>query len=351
MRLNWYQNIIFPLLGHLDPERAHHLALRILPFLPHETFESPPLLRQRIWNISFPNPIGLAAGFDKDGQALSALHHLGFGFLEVGTVTPKPQRGNPLPRLFRSARDNAIINRMGFNNEGAAALSAKLAKVRNFVLGVNIGKNKESLDEIADYVQAAKTLTPYADYITINISSPNTPGLRALQTKEKLLPLLDALRPITASLPLLVKIAPDLTLEERQAIAEIALNKYCDGLIISNTTIQRPAELDPEITKQSGGLSGKPLFSLSTSLLFNFYELTQGKVILIGAGGVEDANTAYRKIRAGASLVQLYSALIFKGPGLIKSIVQELPALIQADGFTHLHQAIGADHRKKHEPR
>ena len=345
MGFSSYRCLFFPLLRLLPPEQAHHLALQMAPFWSIGRIRQDPLLQQSLWGLSFPNPIGLAAGFDKDGVALKALANFGFGFVEAGTVTPKPQAGNPEPRLFRSLSDRAIINRMGFNNDGVTALAARLHRPRAYLLGANIGKNKDSADEIKDYIEGAKVLAPFADYLTINISSPNTPGLRSLQAEEKLRPLLRAIRPVAASKPIIVKIAPDLEEEEMNAIAKIALDGECDGLIVGNTTLSRFDHLDPSFAKESGGLSGRPLFELSTRKLFQLYRMTEGRIPLIGAGGIENAGDAYRKIRSGASLVQIYSALIFKGPGMIAHILHRLPVLIRRDGFSHLSQAIGADHR------
>lgn len=345
MGFSLYRRVFFPLVQLLPPERAHDLALRMAPFWPIGHIPHDPFLQQSLWGLSFPNPIGLAAGFDKDGVALKALANFGFGFVEVGTVTPKPQPGNPRPRLFRSFRDRAIINRMGFNNDGVAALAERLHRPRPYLLGANIGKNKDSADEVKDYIEGAKILASFADYLTINISSPNTPGLRSLQSEEKLRPLLRAIRPVAASKPIIVKIAPDLEEEEMNAIAKIALDGECDGLIMGNTTLSRFDHLDPSFAKELGGLSGRPLFELSTRKLFHLYRITEGRIPLIGTGGIENADDAYRKIRSGASLVQIYSALIFKGPSMIAHILHRLPILIRNDGFSHISQAIGADHR------
>lgn len=276
---------------------------------------------------------------------MQGLARLGFGFIEIGTLTPHPQAGNNRPRLFRLFPDRALINRMGFNNGGMEEAAERLQGERDFLLGVNIGKNKESLDPIADYRKAAKCLSPLADYLTVNISSPNTPGLRLLQARENLLPLLEALQPHRAKRPLLVKVAPDLIEEDAKAIAALALDGLCDGLIIGNTTIRRPDNLRSPYKNEAGGLSGRPLFSLSTRLLSDFYRMTEGRVPLIGVGGIEDGKTAYGKIKAGASLLQLYTALIYGGPFLVPKILKDLAFLLQRDGYSHIAQAIGADHR------
>jgi dihydroorotate dehydrogenase len=309
-----------------------------------------PMLASRLWGLDFPNPVGLAAGFDKNGEVPDAMLGQGFGFVEIGSVTPRPQPGNPQPRLFRLSEDKAIVNRMGFNNHGLDAAAANLrARKGGGVVGANLGKNKDSEDAAADYVLGVERLGPLADYLVINVSSPNTPGLRALQGRAPLEALIGRVKAAVAGLPapkpLLLKIAPDLTADDRRDIAEVALETGLDGLIVSNTTIERPITLTSPHARQSGGLSGAPLFRPSTALLGEMYKLTEGRLPLIGVGGIASGAQAYAKIRAGASLVQLYSALVYRGPALITEINRDLIRLLNRDGFSQIGAAIGADHR------
>ena len=296
-----------------------------------------PVLRNSLWGIDFVNPIGLAAGFDKDGRVPDAMLAQGFGFVEVGGVTPRPQAGNPRPRVFRLPSDGAVINRLGLNSEGLEAMAVRLRRRRSGPVGVNLGMNAESEDAVADYVEGARSLAALADYLVVNVSSPNTPGLRALQGRDHLEGLLaavqDALADLPARPPLLLKIAPDLTPEENADIAEVALAARIDGLIATNTTIARPATLVDRHRAEAGGLSGRPLFGPSTAVLGEIYRLTRGRIPLIGVGGVASGRDAYAKIRAGASLVQLYTALIYDGPGLVARIKRELWDLLRRDGF------------------
>jgi dihydroorotate dehydrogenase len=347
-----YQRV-FPLLDRIDPERAHRLAIAGLKtgLIAGDRRADAPSLAQTLFGLAFPNPVGLAAGFDKDGEVYRQTLNLGFGFVELGSVTPKPQPGNPRPRLFRLTADRAVINRMGFNNRGIAAMAARLAgrDPARGIVGINLGKNKDQTDAAADYATGTRALGPLADYLVINVSSPNTPGLRALQSREALAALIAAVLAVRAQLPrrppLLLKIAPDLTDADRQDIAEVALASGLDGLIISNTTIARPAGIDPRFAQEAGGLSGRPLFEPATETLRDLYRRTGGKLPLIGVGGIASAADAYAKIRAGASLVQLYTALVFEGPGLVRRIKQELAALLQHDGFNNVTEAVGADHK------
>jgi dihydroorotate dehydrogenase len=346
--------LIRPILRRLPAETAHNLTLRaleaglgrlIVDRLAREP--DPPVLAQRLWGLEFPNPVGLAAGFDKDARAAEALRGFGFGFVEIGTVTPRPQPGNPKPRLFRLEEDQAIVNRMGFNSGGLDAAVERLQRRRRTgIVGVNLGKNRDSRDAVADYSEGIRSASEVADYLVVNISSPNTPGLRDLQhhasLQSLLVPLLRARDESRRPAPLLVKIAPDLTLEEREDIASIALAAGVDGLIVSNTTVDRPAGLVSSHAMQSGGLSGRPLFASSTTLLADMYRLTHGRLPLIGVGGVGSATEAYHKIRAGACLVQLYTALVFAGPGLVTDIKKGLAELLRADGFTCVAEAVGA---------
>jgi dihydroorotate dehydrogenase len=343
----------FPLLDRLDPERAHRLAIATLKtgFVTGSRQSDPPVLAQTVFGRRFPNPIGLAAGFDKDGEVYRQTLNLGFGFVELGSVTPKPQPGNPRPRLFRLTADRAVINRMGFNNQGIAAMAQRLAgrDPARGIVGINLGKNKDQADAAADYAAGTRVLGPLADYLVINVSSPNTPGLRALQSRDALAALIAAVLEARAELAhrpsLLLKIAPDLTDADRQDIAEVALASGLDGLIVSNTTIARPAGLDPRFAQEAGGLSGRPLLQPATDVLRDLYRRTGGKLPMIGVGGVASAADAYAKIRAGAALVQLYTALVFEGPGLVGRIKQGLAALLQRDGFANITDAIGADTR------
>jgi len=342
----------FPLLDRIDPEQAHRLAIAALKagLIAADRRPDPPILAQTIFGMGFPNPIGLAAGFDKDGEVYRQTLNLGFGFVELGSVTPQPQRGNPRPRLFRLTADRAVINRMGFNNHGIDAMAARLAN-RNTgqgIVGINLGKNKDQPDAAADYAAGARRLGPLADYMVINVSSPNTPGLRALQSREALTALIEAVLAVRADLarrpPLLLKIAPDLTDADRQDIAEVALTSRLDGLIISNTTIARPAGLDPRFAQEAGGLSGRPLLQPATEVLRDIYRRTRGALPIVGVGGVASAEDAYAKIRAGACLVQLYTALVFEGPGLVRRIKDGLALLLARDGFANVADAVGADH-------
>jgi dihydroorotate dehydrogenase len=342
------------LLRLLPPETAHRLSLRLLAWAPRALVGTSrpddPILASRAFGLDFPNPVGLAAGYDKNAEAFGPAMRLGFGFVEIGSVTPRPQAGNPQPRLFRLTEDRAVINRMGFNNDGLAAVAARLARRKaGGIIGANLGKNKDSADAAADYAAGVRALGPHADYLVINVSSPNTPGLRALQGRKPLAALIAAVREArgAARPPLLLKIAPDLTEADKQDIAEVALASGLDGLIVSNTTIARPADLRGAAKAETGGLSGRPLFAPSTAVLSDMYRLTGGKLPLIGVGGIGSAADAYAKIRAGASLLQIYTALVYEGPGLVERIKQGLAAKLRADGFTSIAQAVGADHRAK----
>jgi len=347
-------SLIGPALRLLDPEAAHDLTVRALEhgFAPHSKAADDPALATRVWGLSFANPIGLAAGFDKDARVMPAMLGLGLGFTEVGSVTPRPQPGNPKPRIFRLPEDGAVINRLGFNNGGLEAARRRLEAFRkkgraSGPVGVNLGKNKDTADAASDYVLGAAALGPLADYLVVNVSSPNTPGLRALQGRGELE---DLLGRVLAALPqpappLLVKIAPDLTEEDKADIAAVALSMKISGLIATNTTIARPDNLKGAARGETGGLSGRPLFGPATAVLGDLYRLTEGRIPLIGVGGVASGADAYRKIRAGASLVQLYTGLIYGGPALVPRMKSELARLLREDGFDSIAAAVGADHR------
>jgi dihydroorotate dehydrogenase len=305
-----------------------------------------------VWNLAFPNPVGLAAGFDKHAEVCDAMLALGFGFVEAGTVTPRPQPGNSGQRLYRLSEDEAVINRFGFNSCGIAPFAGRLAKRRTAsvrgIVGANLGKNRDTADGAADYIACIDAVTGLADYLVVNISSPNTPGLRALQARaqiEELIARVNEARrasPVPKQPPLLVKVGPDLDESEIRGIAEVALAAGVDGLIVGNTTVARPSSLKSPHASAPGGLSGKPLFALSTSCLGTMYRLTQGRIPIIGCGGIASGADAYAKIRAGASLVALYSALVFHGPGLVGRIKRELAAKLRADGFSSVQEAVGA---------
>lgn len=342
-----------PFLLAVDPERAHELAVRALAtgIHPRQSAPDPESLKARAFGLDFPNPLGMAAGFDKNGEVADALIAIGFGFAEIGTVTPAPQPGNPRPRLFRLAADRAVINRLGFNNDGHEAVLARLqGRKGGGIVGVNIGANRGSEDPVADYVAGVKAFTAVASYLAVNVSSPNTPGLRALQSREALDGLLEkvlAARDAAASgaiprRPVLLKIDPDMPDEGLSDIAEVARKRRLDGIIVSNTTVSRPRLKETKLAKQEGGLSGRPLFALSTRRLAELYRLTAGEIPLIGVGGVDSGGRAYDKIRAGASLVQLYTGLVYGGVGLVAAIKRELAELLARDGFSSVCEAVGS---------
>ena len=330
-----------------DPEDAHGLAIRALQAgLGPRAGRDDAILATEVAGLSLPNPIGLAPGFDKNAQVFGPMLRAGFGFVECGTVTPQPQAGNPRPRLFRLTEDKAVINRLGFNNEGLEAFAARLKGRGQGVVGANIGANKESDDRIGDYVICLQRLWGLASYFTINISSPNTPGLRALQTRAALQDLLgrlaearDAL-PREGLVPMFLKVAPDLEDGEVEAIVETVEANGLSGIIVSNTTISRPA-LASKFREEAGGLSGAPLKTLSTERLRTFADAASGRLVLIGAGGIASGADAYAKIRAGASCVQLYSSLVYEGPGLVSRIKRELAACLRQDGFANVKEAVG----------
>lgn len=332
-----------PLLRRLDPETAHNISLSALRLGLGGRDAGPddPILASPAFGRVLSNPIGLAAGFDKNGVAIDALGRLGFGFVEAGTVTPRPQPGNPRPRLFRLEEDRAVINRMGFNNAGIEAFVAhvKAADRRQIAVGANIGINKDGADPERDYPALARAVAPFADYITVNISSPNTPGLRDLQTETRLAGILDAMN---VDRPVFVKIAPDLSDDGLAGVVATCVAKSVAGVIISNTTIARPAGLRGARKTETGGLSGAPLLKNSTKMLAEAYRLANGRLMLIGAGGIFSAEDAFAKILAGASLVQVYTGFAYRGPALVRELKTGLAGLLRARGLTNITQAIGA---------
>ncbi|AFZ68898.1 quinone-dependent dihydroorotate dehydrogenase [Deinococcus peraridilitoris] len=362
-----YRRLLKPLLFRLDAENAHHLTLRGLSSAQRLSAGRALLaalyavpaskrLESHLWDLRFPSPVGLAAGLDKNAQAVDALSRIGLGFLEVGTVTPRPQAGNERPRLFRLPEDKALINRMGFNNEGAQAMARRLAAFvcHPVPVGVNIGKNKDTPNEQAaeDYRECLRELYAYGDFFVVNVSSPNTPGLRSLQGGGELLGLLRAVlqeadvqrvRQLQHK-PVLVKIAPDLDDDALQTTVNAVRAAGVQGIIVSNTTLSREGLSSPH-RQQAGGLSGQPLRERSTALVRRVYALTQGALPIVASGGVFSAQDAYEKIRAGASLVEIYTALIYEGPEVLRSINEGLEALLQRNGFDNVAQAVGADHR------
>lgn len=335
-------------LSRLDAETAHGLAIRGLKngWVPQDRRPDPPSLAVDVWGRRLPNPIGLAAGFDKNAEVPDAALGMGFGLVEIGSVTPRPQSGNPRPRLFRLREDRGVINRMGFPGQGLeAALSRLQRRPRAGCVGVNIGANKDSADRTADYVTCGRALAAQADYLVCNVSSPNTPGLRNLQGRAQLADLLKRVQEAIAAapVPLVVKIAPDATDDDLDDIVAVCRDLRIDGIIIGNTTLSRPSSLVSPRRTEAGGLSGAPLAALSTDVLRRTALRVERQFPLVGCGGIDSGATAYAKIRAGATLVQLYSALVFEGPPLVRRIKDELAALLLRDGFSSVSQAVGAD--------
>jgi len=332
------------LLFYFDAEVAHRITINFLKTYQIKNNISHPSLSCNIFGLNFTNPVGLAAGFDKNSEVPNNIINLGFGFSEVGTVTPLPQSGNSKPRVFRLKNEDAIINRLGFNNEGFKVVKERLFKRENNIIGVNIGANKNSKDFINDYIKGIKFFSSTASYLTINISSPNTPGLRDLQSIDSFGSLLDKIDKLKKnlpeiSLPILIKISPDINHNDLESLCEKVLSSSIDGLIVSNTTISRYSLSSEE----KGGLSGEPLFDISTRKLNKVYKYTEGKIPLIGVGGVDSAEKAYKKIKNGASLIQLYTGLVYKGPKLINEINKGLIELIEKDGFKNISEAVGAE--------
>ncbi len=344
-----YYSIFRPLLFIAGAERAHHMTLNALRtgLVPACGVRDYPELETSCFGLDFPSPVGLAAGFDKNAEVAGAMLRHGFGFVEAGTVTPKPQAGNAKPRMFRLQEDEAVINRLGFNNKGMEYARERLQRRRRNagIVGINIGKNKDTEEALSDYLVLLKELGPLADYVTVNISSPNTAGLRDLQRRDALEALLEALLlerdKMSERKPLLLKIAPDMTKSELEDVADVALRLKIDGLIVSNTTVSRPDSLQSEKKSEMGGLSGKPLMPLATEALRQMYRLTEGTIPLVGVGGISSPQDAIAKIRAGASLIQLYSALVYQGPGLVQRIRQGLADEVQRAGVMNISELVG----------
>jgi dihydroorotate dehydrogenase len=360
-----YKNFLKPYMFRKDPEDAHHSTIGLIKKMGSFSVgravlknlygvEENPYLSQDLWGIHFPNPVGLAAGLDKNGEAIPGFSVVGFGFVEIGTLTPRPQAGNELPRLFRLPPDQALINRMGFNNRGAEETAKELAQLshKTIPVGINIGKNKNTPNEeaVEDYRTCIQFLYPYGDYFVINISSPNTPGLRNLQHGEELKKLISGVLDEVKSQakkskqeqkPVLVKLAPDVTSEELEAMVDSITSTHISGIIATNTTLERKGLFHPNYT-EAGGLSGRPLTVKSTEVIRDIYRLTKGKTPIIGVGGVFNGKDAYEKICAGASLIQVYTSLIYKGPEILRQINQDLLKQLQADGHTSIQSAIGS---------
>ncbi|XP_794275.4 dihydroorotate dehydrogenase (quinone), mitochondrial [Strongylocentrotus purpuratus] len=361
----FYRDFVMPVFRWVDPERAHVLAVKAAAWglVPRSKYKDPPILHCKAMGLEFTNPLGMAAGFDKHAEAMNGLLKTGFGFVEVGSVTPEPQEGNPKPRVFRLTEDKAIINRYGFNSVGHDVVhqrlkerqkkAAHLPQDQRGIIGVNLGKNKTSPSAVQDYVDGVKKLGCFGDYLVINVSSPNTPGLRAMQGRQQLAELIEQvvatrdLLPCTPKPPVLVKIAPDLTQADKEDIAAVVMGKKgsVEGIIVTNTTITRPESLEGKHKGETGGLSGVPLKDMSTATVSDMYRLTNGKMTIVGVGGVSSGQDAYEKIKAGASLVQLYTAFAYEGPPLPSKIKRELEDLLKKDGFSSVSEAVGADHR------
>ena len=339
--------LVRPFAFALDAERAHRLTIRALKLMPpHRPPDVPASLKSRVAGIDFPSPIGLAAGFDKDAEVAEQMLSLGFGFVEVGTITPRPQEGNPKPRLFRLKDDRAVINRMGFNNAGLPSAFDRLQQCSHShgVIGVNVGANKDSADRIPDYVEGVRAMAPVASYITINISSPNTPGLRQLQDEGALRELLAAVREVRTKRPVFLKVAPDLEDGDPERIVRAAIDHGIEAIVVSNTTVSRPP-LQSRWAGEQGGLSGAPLKALALEALRKFRTASGGEMLLIGAGGIATAEDAFERIRAGASLVQLYSAMVYEGPGIARRMAIGLDRLLRREGFASVTAAVGSERR------
>lgn len=360
----FYREIAMPIVRVLDPETGHNLSIKAAKYklVPKPRMPDPPSLKTEVWGRTFSNPVGLAAGFDKNGEAVDGLLKVGFGFVEIGSITPNPQPGNEKPRVFRLTEDEAVINRYGFNSDGHKEVFQRLRHreaeppvSERGLMGINLGKNKLSGHPVGDYVAGVQVFGKVADYLVINISSPNTPGLRDMQGRKELEQLLDQVVAERNKLrvdpkpPLLVKIAPDLSDKDKEDIAAVVTRPQggVDGLIVTNTTVQRPASLRSKSMEETGGLSGPPLRDLSTSTVRDMYRLTQGRIPIVGVGGISCGKDAYEKIKAGASLVQLYTALVYQGPPVVSRVKRELDQLLREDGFSSIAEAVGADFKEK----
>lgn len=352
-------SLALPLLALLPRETAHGLTIRALAMGmgPRDRTPDDPVLATSVFGLNFRNPIGLSAGFDKGAEVPDAMLEAGFGFVETGTVTPLPQPGNPRPRLFRLPKDRAVINRLGFNGQGLAPYVERLAKRdRTSALGPvgsNIGKNKATEDGASDYEICIEAVAPYADYIVVNISSPNTPGLRGMQARDIMADTLAravkararAMPETPTRPPLIVKIAPDLSESERDDIAAVVLESGVDGMTVANTTVQRPDSMRDPKKDEPGGMSGAPLYPIALDIVRDMYRRTAGNIPIVGSGGIASGADAYAFIRAGASLVQFYSALVFQGPAMVPKMKADLAAILKRDGFASVADAVGADHR------
>ncbi|XP_001605089.1 dihydroorotate dehydrogenase (quinone) [Nasonia vitripennis] len=354
----FYSTVAMPLIRLIDPEVAHRIAVKTaeLGLAPSQSTPDPPILRTSLWSLEFENPLGMAAGFDKHAEAVGGLHKMGFGFVEIGSVTPDPQPGNPKPRVFRLPEDRAIINRYGFNSEGHDVVHKRLQALKSSsdfhgIVGVNLGKNKLALDPVLDYVEGIQKFSDVADYFVVNVSSPNTPGLRNLQGKKELEELLgkvnEARDKASRRPPLLLKIAPDLAEEELKDVAEVITKSKTkvDGIVVSNTTLRRE-NLFNASKDEAGGLSGAPVSELSTKMIARMYQLTGGRVPIVGVGGIFDGTDAYSKIKAGASLVQIYTSFAYHGPPIVPKIKRELAELLEKDGHEKIEQAVGKEAKK-----
>ena len=345
-------DIFSSLLKQTSPEVAHQLAINVLKrdILPLDLFKfkGDNSLKSTVFGIDFINPVGLAAGFDKNAEVYNSMFKLGFGFAEVGTVTPKPQEGNPKPRVFRLNEDKAIINRLGFPNNGMEEIYNRISnQVSKGVLGVNIGPNKENATKVDDYLTCITKFYDQAHYIAVNISSPNTPNLRTLHDENKISELIEALNDFRSnqktSKPIIFKISPNIGTSEVEKLAEIFLNKKIDGLILTNTSIEGKENLRGKDREEAGGLSGSPIYTLSNKIISSFYKFLKGKVPIIGVGGVSDGETAYEKIKAGANLVQLYTSFVFKGPYVASNINEDITEFLKRDGFKNISEAVGVN--------
>ena len=350
-------SLFLPALRLLPPETAHNFTLRALKWGmgPRDRTPDDPVLATSVWGLDFRNPVGLSAGFDKGAEVPDAMLAAGFGFVEAGTVTPLPQPGNPRPRVFRLSEDRAVINRLGFNGDGLAAYTGRIAKRGPGLgpFGANLGKNKDTEDGASDYEICIEAVAPYADYLVINVSSPNTPGLRNMQGRAILADLFERVLRARARAvpeaadrpPMIVKIAPDLDEGEKADIAAVVMEAGIDGMTVANTTVSRPATLTDPQRNESGGLSGAPVYAAALEMVGDMYRRTEGRIPIIGSGGISSGAEAYAMIRAGASLVQFYTAMIFQGPALVPRMKADLAALLKRDGFSRISDAVGADHR------